>query len=113
MRSSAGRSDLSKFRAAGLLPVMLWLSVKHRAQVRANGLTYSLHVNFVRQCVAIDDEVSRETDNVLRQWTRYELERAKGHARTRSARRASSSCTRGTPNTAMTASPTNFSTVPP
>jgi len=31
----------------------------------------------------------------------------------RTARRASSSCTCGTPNTAITASPMNFSTVPP
>ena len=31
----------------------------------------------------------------------------------RRARRASSSCTSGTPNTAMTASPMNFSTAPP
>ncbi len=31
----------------------------------------------------------------------------------RTARNASSSCSTGTPNTAMTASPMNFSTVPP
>jgi hypothetical protein len=31
----------------------------------------------------------------------------------RQARRASSSCTLGTPKTAITASPMNFSTVPP
>jgi hypothetical protein len=34
-------------------------------------------------------------------------------AAARTARRASSSCTVGTPKTAITASPMNFSTVPP
>ena len=38
---------------------------------------------------------------------------ARMSAAARTARKASSSCTTGTPNTAMTASPMNFSTVPP
>lgn len=45
--------------------VGLWLPAKLRAEVRAKRFTYSLHMYFVRKRVAIDDEVSLETDNVL------------------------------------------------
>ena len=42
-----------------------------------------------------------------------ELSESRSSEAARTARRASSSCTVGTPKTAMTASPMNFSTVPP
>jgi hypothetical protein len=67
---------------AGLLAGTLRLPAKHGAEVRAEGLTNSLHMNFVRERVAIDDEVSRQPNNIFRRRTRHEPMRAKGDART-------------------------------
>ena len=49
----------------------------------------------------------------IRAWTPSSGSASRISTAARQARRASSSCTWGTPNTAITASPMNFSTVPP
>ena len=63
---------------------------------------------------AVDADADRDPDAVdLLQVLVQALDRLSELRAERSALSASSSCSTGTPNTAMTASPMNFSTVPP